>query len=366
MSDEKLNFDLASLLRTMIEKGASDLHLTVGAPPAFRINGDMARAKSAPLTAEDTKRLCLSLLTEDQRKRFEEHKELDFAFGVKNVARLRANFFMQRGSVAAVFRRILSTVRPLADMGFNRYVEGLSERPHGLILVTGATGSGKSTTLAAFIDKLNRTKRQHIMTIEDPIEFTHSHQMSIVNQREIGTDCDGFATALRQVLREDPDVIMVGEIRDSETAEAALKAAETGHLVFSTLHTNGAINSINRIVQLFPPESQDYIRSLLSFTLEAVLSQALCQRADRRGRVMAYEYLAMTPAIRNLIRDNKLHQVPGQMQMGQESHGMVTLNQSLLQLSMAGVITVQEAITHSPDAEEFLRMVEKAQQRRVA
>lgn len=361
MTDQPIQYDLASLLRTMIEKGASDLHLTVGAPPSFRINGDIIRAKSPALTSDETKRLCLSLLTEDQRKRFEENKELDFAFGVKNVARLRANLFMQRGSVAAVFRRIHSTVRNLSELGFNRQIEGLTERPHGLILVTGATGSGKSTTLAGFIDKINRTKRSHIVTIEDPIEYTHAHQMSIVNQREIGSDCAKFSTALRQVLREDPDVIMVGEIRDAEAAESALKAAETGHLVFSTLHTNGAINSINRIVQLFPTDSQDYIRSLLSFTLEAVLSQALCVRQDRRGRVMAYEYLAMTPAIRNLIRENKLHQVYGQMQIGQDAHGMTTMNQALLQHVISGVVSPAEAMSHSPDVEELQRLIEKAQ-----
>lgn len=363
MSEDRMNYDLAALLRTMIERGASDLHLTVGSAPGFRINGEIVRAKSSPLTSEDTKKLCLSLLTEDQRKRFETNRELDFAFGVKNVARLRANFFMQRGSVAAVFRRIQSGVRSLSEMGFSRHIEMLSEKPHGLVLVTGATGSGKSTTLAAFIDKINRSKRYHIVTVEDPIEYTHSHQMSIVNQRELGTDCADYGTALRQVLREDPDVIMLGEVRDAAAAEAALKAAETGHLVFSTLHTGGAINSINRVVQLFPTDAQDYIRSLLSFTLEAVVSQALCLRSDRRGRVMAYEYLAMTPAIRNLIRENKLHQVYGQMQIGQETHGMVTLNQHLVQHVASGVISVQEAASHSPDIEEFNRLVEKYSRR---
>lgn len=360
MADEaRTTYDLASLLKTMIEKGASDLHLTVGSPPAFRINGDIVRAKSHPMSAEDTKRLCLSLLTDEQRKRFEENKELDFAFGVKNVARLRANFFMQRGSVAAVFRRIHNVVKSLQDMGFGRSIENLSDKPHGLVLVTGATGSGKSTTLAGFIDRINRTKRSHIITIEDPIEYTHSHQLSIVNQRELGNDCFDYGTALRQVLREDPDVIMVGEIRDAAAAEAALKAAETGHLVFSTLHTNGAINSINRIIQLFPADSQDYIRSLLSFTLEAVLSQALCARTDRRGRVLVYEYLAMTPAIRNLIRENKLHQIYGQMQIGQDSHGMLTMNQGLAQQVVRGVITAEEGLAHSPDPEELMRQIEK-------
>ncbi len=352
-------YDLTILLKTMVEQNASDLHITVGSPPAYRVHGQVVRTKSAPLTADETAALCYSLLTESQKKKFEEDKELDFAFGLKNVARVRANMFVQRGAVAAVFRRINSDIPPLSTLGFNQSVQNLTERPHGLILVTGATGSGKSTTLAALIDKINQTKRSHIMTIEDPIEYTHSHKTCIVNQREIGTDCESFSLALRQVLREDPDVIMVGEMRDRETTESAIRAAETGHLVFSTLHTNGAIASINRLVQMFPNETQDYIRALLSFTLEAVVSQALVERADRRGRILAYEYLSMTPAIRNLIRENKLHQIYGQMQLAQEAHGMSTMNQSLINLVHSGLVTREEASAHSPELEDFNKQIDR-------
>jgi len=359
-----MKYELGTLLKTMVEQGASDLHLSVGSPPAYRINGQIVRAKTPPMAPEDTKAICYALVTDSQKKQFEVEHELDFAFGFKGLARLRANFFVQRGSVAAVFRRIESEVRPLDQLGLSRHVQGLVDRPSGLVLITGATGSGKSTTLAAMIDKINRTSRYHIVTIEDPIEYTHSHKMSLVNQREIGTDCKSFAGALRAVLREDPDVIMVGEMRDRETAEAALKAAETGHLVFSTLHTNGAIATINRILQLFPLDSQEYVRSLLAFTLEGIVTQALVQRADKRGRILVYEYLTNTPAIRTLIRENKLHQAYGQMQLAQETHGMVTLNQGLAQHVAAGTITSAEALSHSPDPDELARMFDKLGGRR--
>lgn len=351
--------DLHILLKTMVEQNASDLHLTVGAPPAFRINGQIVRSKSEPLSAEETKKICYSILTEVQKKTFEEKHELDFAFGVRDIARLRANLFIQRGTVAAVFRKIPSEMPVLSQLGFSAEIQKISQKPSGLILVTGATGSGKSTTLAAVLDQINKTRRAHIITVEDPIEFTHKHQMSLVNQREVGTDSVSFATALRQTLREDPDVIMVGEMRDPETTEAALRAAETGHLVFSTLHTNGAIATINRIVQMFVIEEQAYIRSVLSLTLEGILSQCLCERKDGRGRVMAYEYLALTPAMRHLIRENKLHQVYGQMQMGQEHHGMVTLNQNLARLVFEGVITSEEAMSQTTELEELQKLLYK-------
>jgi twitching motility protein PilT len=359
-------YSLNTLLRTMIEQGASDLHLTVGAPPAFRVNGQLYRSKSAALSPEDTQSLCYSLLTDEQKRRFEEKKELDFAFGVKNIARLRANIFIQRGAVAGVFRRIPSEIPRLEDLGFGTHVQGLTERPNGLVLVTGATGSGKSTTLAAFINAINKSKRYHIITVEDPIEFTHRHQSSLVNQREIGPDCESFGTAIRQALREDPDVLMVGEMRDEETAETTLRAAETGHLVFSTLHTNGAIQSIHRLVQMFPHDRQDYIRTLLSFTLEAILSQALVETIDKSKRIMVYEYLAMTPAIRHLIRENKLHQIYSQMQIGQDQHGMTTLNQGLARYIQQGVISYEQAVSWSPDPEELERITSKSSTRRSA
>lgn len=349
--------DLNILLKTMVDQNASDLHLTVGSPPAFRINGQIVRSKTHVLSPEDTKRLCYSLLTEQQKKTFEESHELDFAFGVKSIARLRANFFIQRGTVAAVFRKIPSEMPVLSRLGFSAEIQKIPSKPSGLVLVTGATGSGKSTTLAAMIDQINQSRRAHIITVEDPIEFTHSHNLSLVNQREIGTDSESFAKALRQTLREDPDVIMVGEMRDPETSEAALRAAETGHLVFSTLHTNGAIATINRIVQMFTLEEQVYIRSVLSLTLEGILSQCLCERKDGKGRVMAYEYLAFTPAIRHLVRENKLHQVYGQMQMGQDRHAMVTLNQSLARLVFDGIITSEEAMSQTSELEELQKML---------
>jgi twitching motility protein PilT len=352
-------FEISSLLKLMVEKGASDLHLTVGSPPALRVNGLIVRVKSEALRPEDVKALVYPLLDQRQRESFDREKEIDFSFGLQGIARCRANLFFQRGAVAAVFRRINNEIPELYSLGFNKQVCDLVKKPHGLVLVTGATGSGKSTTLAAFIDKLNRSCRYHIVTIEDPIEYTHSHQLSIVNQRELGADCNTFHRALRQVLREDPDVIMVGEMRDRETAEAAMYAAETGHLVFSTLHTNGALHSITRLVQLFPADHQEYIRLQLSFCLEAVISQNLIKRVDRRGRVMAYEYLAMTPAIRNLIRENKLHQIYSQMQMGQGNTGMSTMNQNLLSYVEQGLISMDDAFSHSPEVEELERLVSK-------
>ena len=355
--------DINLLFRTLVEQKASDLHITVGAPPALRINGQIVRTKAAPVTPDDTRKLAESILNEEQLRRFQTHKEIDFALAIKGVARVRANLFIQRGAIAGVFRRIPSEMPTLEQLNLSPHIHRIVEKPHGLVLLTGATGSGKSTTLAAFIDRINQTQRNHIITIEDPIEYTHSHKLSIVNQREIGTDCQEFSTALRQVLREDPDVILVGEMRDRETCESALKAAETGHLVFSTLHTNGALNSINRIIQLFSQDNQDYVRTLLSFTLEAVITQALCERADKTGRVMASEYLAITPAIRNLIRENKIHQIYGQMQIGQDGHGMNTMNQSLYQLVASGTITLNEAVSHSPEPDELLRMCEKGSRR---
>lgn len=349
--------NLNTLLKTMIDSGASDMHISAGAPPAFRINGQMVRSKTPPLSPEDTKMLIYALLTDEQRKRFEENKELDFGFGVRSVARLRANIFLQRGTVTAVFRRVPAEIPTVESVGLPESITKLMEKPHGLILVTGATGSGKSTTLAALVDHYNKNNKGHIVTVEDPIEFTHQHIQCIVNQRELGADSSAFSVALRQVLREDVDLIMVGEIRDEATAEAALKAAETGHLVLSTLHTNGAIASINRFIQMFSGERQQYIRSLLSFTLEAVVSQALCKKIDGSGRVLAYEHLQLTPAVRNLIRENKMHQVYGHMQVGQDAHAMQTMNQSLASYVKSGAISLAEAIASSTDIEELQKQV---------
>jgi twitching motility protein PilT len=348
---------LLQLLDFMHQNAATDLHLTVGAPPAFRIQGEILTTEFPRLTTERSREMCFSLLEPMQVKKFEREKELDFSFGFQGKFRCRVNLFMQRGSVAGVFRRIPEQVMRLADLKFPSKVTRMVEKPHGLILVTGATGSGKSTTIASFLDHLNRTRNAHIITIEDPIEYAHHHQRSLVNQREVGSDCFSFATALRQVLREDPDIIMVGEMRDAETAEAALRAAETGHLVFSTLHTNGAVNSLTRLIQMFPITSHDYVRNMLSFSLEGVISQVLLRRATNRGLLMVYEFLAMTPAVRNLIRENKFHQLYGQMQIGQENSGMSTLNQNLLRLAQEGVITVDEAWSNSPDPEEFGKLV---------
>lgn len=352
-----MEVNLNTLLRTMIESGASDMHISAGSPPAFRINGQIVRTKTPAFSPEDTKMLVYSLLTEEQRKRFEENKELDFGFGVRSVARLRANLFMQRGAVTAVFRRVPNEIPTIKSVGLPDSMVDLMKKPHGLILITGTTGSGKSTTLAAMIDYYNQNFKGHIVTVEDPIEFTHTHGQCVVNQRELGADSSSFAIALRQVLREDADVVMVGEIRDEATAEAALKAAETGHLVLSTLHTNGAIASINRFVQMFAGERQHYIRNLLSFTLEAVVSQALCKKIDGTGRVMAFESLHMNPAIRNLIRENKMHQVYGHMQVGQENHDMQTMNQSLAKFVKNGTITIVEAIGYSTDVEELHKIL---------
>ena len=359
-----MSLNIEMLIQQMVKKEASDLHVSVGMPPALRINGSIYKLKTDPLSAEDTKNLCYSLLTDEQKREFEAKKELDFSFGVKKLARLRANLFVQRGTVAGVFRRIYREIPVLEDLGFPEHIKDLINRPFGLVLVTGATGSGKSTTLAAFLEELNRSRRSHVITIEEPIEYTFKHNKCVINQREVGADCESFSTALGQALREDPDVICVGEMRDEATAEMALRAAETGHLVFSTVHTNGAISSVNRLVQMFPQDRQQYIRTLLSFSLEAVVSQALCERSDKKGRVLAYEYLTMTPAIRHLIRDGKMHQVYSQMQIGQDQHGMRVLNQSLLELVKKGIIDEETAQIHSPDVEDLRKYVRESRIRK--
>ncbi len=353
-----LKVNLHQLLRAMIEKGASDMHLTTGAPPLLRIDGQIIPLKLEPLTAVDTKQLCYSVLTEEQKIEFEKRKELDLSFGVKNLSRYRANIFMQRGAVSGAFRAIPFKILTFEELGLPPIVNELAVKPRGLILVTGPTGSGKSTTLASIIDKINTETRSHIMTIEDPIEYLHSHKRSIVNQRELGSDAHSFKDALKYVLRQDPDVVLIGEMRDLETMEAALTIAETGHLVFATLHTNSAAQSINRIIDVFPPHQRSQVRAQLSFVLEGVLNQLLIPRAGAPGRVMAMEVMIPNSAIRNLIREDKVHQIYSQMQVGQGKHGMQTMNQSLFSLYARRTISLEEAMGRSSDQDELRNMIE--------
>ncbi len=349
--------NLHQLLKAMIEKGASDLHITTGTPPQLRIDGDLVPLKVPPLSPVDTKQLCYSILTDAQKHKFEEENELDLSFGVKSLARFRANLFMQRGAVAAAFRTIPFKILTFQDLGLPPIVNEVANRPRGLVLVTGPTGSGKSTTLASIIDKINTESHFHILTIEDPIEYLHPHKGCLVNQREVGSDTDNFKKALKYVLRQDPDVVLIGEMRDLETIEAALVIAETGHLAFATLHTNGAVQTINRIIDVFPPYQQSQIRANLSFVLEGVVSQQLIPKAGGAGRVLALEVMIPNAAIRNLIREDKIHQIYSQMQVGQQKFGMLTLNQSLLALVQKRIITVDDAIGRSGEIDEFRQML---------
>ena len=346
------------LLKTMIEKGASDMHITTGAPPVLRIDGSIVPLKLSPLGPVETKQLCFSVLSEEQRAHFEKHNELDLSFGVKGLSRFRANFYMQRGAVAGTFRTIPFKILSFDELGLPPIVSEFANKPSGLVLVTGPTGSGKSTTLAAIIDKINSEQRLHILTVEDPIEYLHPHKLSIVNQREVGSDTEGFKHALKYVLRQDPDVVLVGEMRDLETIEAALTISETGHLVFATLHTNSAISTINRIIDVFPPHQQPQIRSKLSFVLQGVLSQQLLSRHGAPGRVLALEVLVPNQAIRNLIREDKVHQIYSQMQVGQDKFSMQTLNQSLYSLFQKRLISQEEAVSRSVEPEEMRMMME--------
>jgi twitching motility protein PilT len=361
VNDVKIN--LHQLLRAMIEKGASDLHIATGSPPLLRVDGEVVPLKLPPLGPVETKQLCYSVLTEEQRRQFETDKELDLSFGVKGLSRYRANLFIQRGAVSAAFRAIPFKILSYDELGLPPSVAELAARPRGLVLVTGPTGSGKSTTLAAIIDKINEETRQHIMTIEDPIEYLHAHKRCLVNQREVGHDTTSFKQALKYVLRQDPDVVLVGEMRDLETIEATLTIAETGHLVFATLHTNSAVQSINRVIDVFPPHQQAQIRAQLSFVLEGVMSQLLLPRAGSAGRALALEVLMPNAAVRNLIREDKVHQIYSQMQIGQGKHGMQTMNQSLFSLLARRHITLEEAMGHSPDQDELKTMLDSAQKR---
>jgi twitching motility protein PilT len=334
------------------------MHITLGSPPLLRIDGAIVPLKLPPLSSGDTKQLCYSVLTEEQKIIFEQKNELDLSFGMKGLARFRANLFMQRGAVAGAFRQIPFKILTFEELGLPPVVAELAKKPRGLVLVTGPTGSGKSTTLASIIDKINSEQRLHIMTIEDPIEYIHTHKLSLVNQREVGSDTHTFKDALKYVLRQDPDVVLIGELRDLETIEAALTIAETGHLVFATLHTNSAISSINRIIDVFPPHQQGQVRAQLSFSLVAVMTQLLLPQASGPGRILAMEIMIPNAAIKNLIREDKLHQIYSQMQMGQAGSGMQTMNQALLQLYHRRLITLDDALGFASDTEELRSMIE--------
>ncbi|NUQ94892.1 MAG: type IV pilus twitching motility protein PilT [Gemmatimonadaceae bacterium] len=349
--------NLRMLLEEMIERDASDLHITAGERPKLRVDGDITNSNvDYVLNPKDTLQLAYSVLTENQKKRFELEDELDFSFGIQNLARFRGNCFKQRGCVSMVIRQIPFSVKTFQDLGLPPVIAKMAEKPRGLVLVTGPTGSGKSTTLAAMIDKINRERKGHIITVEDPIEFIHRHQGCIVNQREVGTDTKSFGNALKYALREDPDVVLIGELRDQETIAAALTIAETGHLAFATLHTNSATEAINRIIDVFPAHQQEQVRTQLRFVLEGIVTQTLLPRAKGRGRVMAAEILVMTPAIRALIKDAKIEQIPGMMQAGKK-YGMQTLNDALYALYMAREVTLDECIRVSSEPNDFLRMI---------
>jgi twitching motility protein PilT len=351
--------NLQQLLKTVVKQGASDLHLVAGSPPALRIDGRIVRVKSKELTGEEVQNLCYSVITDEQRAKFETHKELDFSFGIKNTARFRGNLLYQRGSVSGVFRRIPFEIPELSTLGLPSVVADIASFPNGLVLVTGPTGSGKSTTIASLIDKINREQKSHIITLEDPIEYMHPHKTSIVNQREVGTDTMTYKDGLRYLLRQDPDVCLIGELRDHDTIETALTVAETGHLVFGTLHTNSAVSTVMRIVNVFPSDQQERIRIQLSLTLNAVITQRLLP-AIGGGVVAAMEILVLNSSVRNLIRENKLHQIQGMMQVGQNKSGMMTLNQSLLNLVLKRKVDVKIAFEESPDVEELDTMMKKA------
>jgi twitching motility protein PilT len=350
---------LPELLKTVVELKGSDLHLTTQSPPQVRVHGRLQTLDLPALGPSETKALAYSVLTDLQKKRFEENLELDLSFGVRGVARFRCNVFNQRGAVAAVYRLIPEQIKSIAELGLPEVIATLAERPRGLVLVTGPTGSGKSTTLAALIDKINIEGRGHILTIEDPIEYIHSHKGCIVNQREVHSDTHGFGQALRSALREDPDVVLIGELRDLETVESALRIAETGHLTLATLHTNSTTQTINRIIDVFPAHQQAQIRTQLSLVLEGIVCQALLPRADNRGRVVALEIMIPTAAIRNLIRDDKVHQIYSSMQTGQEKLGMQTMNQSLATLALSRQITLQTAMAVSSLKDELEQMINR-------
>ncbi|MBE9531230.1 MAG: type IV pilus twitching motility protein PilT [Proteobacteria bacterium] len=352
---------LQEMLRLMIAQNGSDLHITTGSSPRIRVNGELMPMEDVPpLTGVETRQMCYTVLTDAQKHKFEESSELDFSFGLKSVSRFRGNLFIQRGSVAGVFRSIPFEIKNFHELGLPPVVETLCKRRSGLVLVTGPTGSGKSTTLASIIDRINEEQAHHIITIEDPIEYLHNSKMSLVNQREVGADTESFHNALRYILRQDPDVVLLGELRDMETIATALAVADTGHLCFATLHTNNCVQTVNRIVDMFPAHQQPQVRAQLSFVLEGVLSQTLAVRAGGTGRVMALEVMIPNAAIRNLIREDKIHQIYSQMQIGQAKYGMQTMNQALLDLYLKNTITIDEAMGRTQDMDDMRQMLSNA------
>jgi twitching motility protein PilT len=349
---------LPELLQTMVQMEGSDLHITTNTPPQVRVHGHLTRLEGAALAPSETKQLAYSVLTDAQKKRFEETLELDFSFGIKGLARFRVNMFNQRGAVGAVYRLIPERIRSFQELSLPAVLATLAERPRGLVLVTGPTGSGKSTTLAAMIDKINKERHDHILTIEDPIEFVHQHQSCLVNQREVHSDTESFSNALRAALREDPDIVLIGEMRDLETVEAALRIAETGHLTLATLHTNSASQTINRIIDIFPSHQQSQIRTQLSLVLEGIVCQALLPKTGG-GRVVALEIMVPTAGIRNLIREDKVHQIYSAMQTGQEKMGMQTMNQSLATLYQKRLVTLETALMASSNRDELQDLINR-------
>jgi twitching motility protein PilT len=351
---------LSELLKRMVDVGGSDLHITTNTPPRIRVHGELKPCEDLPaLGPADTKQLAYSILTDAQKHRFEETLELDFSFGIKNIARFRGNLFNQRGATAGVFRVIPFEIKSFEQLQLPAVLRKLCEKPRGLVLVTGPTGSGKSTTLATMLDLINQTRHEHMITIEDPIEFIHPHKRCLVNQREVHSDTQSFSAALRAALREDPDVVLIGEMRDLETIESALRIAETGHLTFGTLHTNSASSTINRIIDVFPAHQQSQIRAQLSLVMEGILCQTLIPKADGKGRAMAMEILIPNPAIRNLIREDKIHQIYSSMQTGQDKFGMQTFNQSLYSLYQTKQITLESALARSSNTDELQDMINR-------
>src|ERR1700682_367600 len=350
---------LPELLKTMVEMDGSDLHIATNSPPQIRVHGHLTRLQLPEMQPAETKQLVYSVLTDAQKKRFEETMELDFSFGIRGMARFRCSVFTQRGAVGAVYRLIPEKIRTFGELGLPSVLANLAEKPRGLVLITGPTGSGKSTTLAAMLDKINSERHEHILTIEDPIEYIHQHKNCLVNQREVHSDTNSFGNALRAALREDPDIVLIGEMRDLETVEAALKIAETGHLTFGTLHTNSASSTINRVIDVFPAHQQSQIRAQLSLVLEGIMCQSLLPKIDGKGRAMCMEILVPNAAVRNLIREDKIHQIYSSMQSGQEKYGMQTVNQALASAYFQKQITLEMVMTRSSNQDELQEMISR-------